>query len=98
MVRNRKQLIRIAWSQKENGIKLVGEESKDPVECTQVVSDEDVELSYDYEREIGDRGMEVVFHCDFRVNHGFGSVLLAGATDGGRLSRSVAAWFLRAAL
>jgi putative aminopeptidase FrvX len=65
MVRYGKQLIRIGGPRVEDGYKLVGEDSKGPIACTLVVSEDDGELSYDFDREI-DRGTELVFHCDFR--------------------------------
>ena len=65
MVRYGKQLIRIGGPRAEDGYKLVGADSKGPIACTLVASEEDGELSYDYDREI-DRGTELVFHCDFR--------------------------------
>lgn len=65
MVRYGKELIRIGGPRAEDGYRLVGQDSKGPIECTLVVSEEDGELSYAFEREI-DRGTELVFRCDFR--------------------------------
>lgn len=65
MVRYGRQLIKIGGPHAETGYKLVGQDSKGPIECTLMVSDEDGELSYDFEREI-DRGTELTFKCDFR--------------------------------
>jgi putative aminopeptidase FrvX len=65
MVRYGRQLIRIGGPRAEDGYRLVGHDSKGPIECTLVVSEEDGELSYAFEREI-DRGTELVFRCDFR--------------------------------
>lgn len=65
MVRYGRQLIRIGGPRAEDGFKLIGEDSQGPIECTLVVSEEDGELYYDFEREI-DRGTELLFNCDFR--------------------------------
>lgn len=65
MVRYGRELIKIGGPRTETGYKLVGQDSKGPIECILLVSEEDGELSYDFEREI-DRGTELLFKCDFR--------------------------------
>lgn len=65
MVRYGKELIKIGGPRAETGYKLVGQDSQGRIECTLIVSEEDGELSYDFEREI-DRGTELLFKCDFR--------------------------------
>lgn len=63
------QLIRIGGPQAETGYKLVGEDSKGPIEC-ELFKDEDGNISYTHHREI-ERGTTLTFKCDFRNENGF---------------------------
>ena len=63
------QLIRIGGPQAETGYKLVGEDSKGPIEC-ELFKDEDGDISYTHHREI-ERGTTLTFKCDFRNENGF---------------------------
>ena len=62
-VRYQNQLVPIGGPRTESGYKLVGEDSKGPIDCE--LLDDDGNLYYQFPRGI-DRGTELVFKCDFR--------------------------------
>lgn len=62
-VRYQDQLVPIGGPETKTGFRLVGADSKGPIDCT-LVEDEG-QLSYNFPRGI-DRGTELVFACDFR--------------------------------
>jgi putative aminopeptidase FrvX len=67
-VRYGNQLVLIGGPHSETGYILKGSDSKGSIECSLVVSEDEEELSCDYEREI-DRGTELVFKSNFREDH-----------------------------
>ena len=68
-VRYQNQLVPIGGPEAQTGYQLVGEDSRGPIECQLKIQDEG-HLFYDFGRGI-DRGTDLVFGCDFRVEDDF---------------------------
>ena len=64
-VRYGRQLVRIGGPVLEEGIRLVGEDSQGPINCTLTIDEETGQPGYEFTRDI-DRGTELTYYCDFR--------------------------------
>ena len=69
-VRYGKQLVKVGGPVLENGIKLVGSDSKGDIECKLKLSKKNQSISYKFDREI-DRGTNLTFKPDFRETDDF---------------------------
>ena len=68
-VRYGKQLVPIGGPHSETGYLLAGKDSKGPIECKLIASEEE-DLAYEFERDI-ERGTELVFKSNFREDDEF---------------------------